>query len=56
MDYFEKIGPLNLIEIPSSKMDGLQNGDYISINVNGPNKETYPMKNETITRVTILSP
>lgn len=54
-DYFEGINGLNLLEIPKSKREGLRNGDYISISLKEPTKETFPLQNQTINNIIVLS-
>ncbi|MBP3041433.1 hypothetical protein J9303_18470 [Bacillaceae bacterium Marseille-Q3522] len=54
MDYFDSIHGLNLLEIPPRFHNGLKNGDYVAVYMSGPMQESYPMRSNSISEITIL--
>ncbi|WP_042223654.1 DUF3221 domain-containing protein [Oceanobacillus manasiensis] len=55
-DYFEEINGLKLITIHDNAANGIENGDYISVEANGPIQESYPMQIGKIEKIDILYP
>ncbi|WP_058306333.1 DUF3221 domain-containing protein [Gracilibacillus massiliensis] len=52
-DYFREESGFNLLTIPSEYRNELKNGDYISIIVDGPIYESFPMQGN-VTRVEVI--